>query len=66
MKPMVFALDAQSRVDAEDEISGLCITAYTNMTHLSWRPKFVIFNLKNYELGLNLLSGESYEQCSLS
>ena len=43
MKPLVFALDAQFRVDAEDEGSGLCITAYTNMTHYSWRPKFVIF-----------------------
>ena len=46
MKPFVFALDAQSRVDAEDERRGLCITAYTNMTHFSWRPKFVIFNKK--------------------
>jgi hypothetical protein len=46
MKPMVFALDAQSRVNAEDERSGLCIMAYTNMTHFSWRPKFVIFNKK--------------------
>ena len=42
MKPLVFALDAQSRVDAEVERNGLCITAYTNMTHFSWRPKFVI------------------------
>ena len=29
MKPMVFALDAQSRVDAEDERNGRCIMAYT-------------------------------------
>ena len=43
MKPFVFALDAQSRVDAEDEKNGQCITAYTCMSHFSWRPKFVIF-----------------------
>ena len=43
MKPLVFALDAQSRVDAEDEKNGQCITAYTCMSHFSWRPKFVIF-----------------------
>ena len=43
MKPMVFALDAQSRVDAEDEKNGQCIMAYTCMSHFSWRPKFVIF-----------------------
>ena len=29
MKPLVFALYAQSRVDAEDERSGRCIMAYT-------------------------------------
>ena len=29
MKPFVFALDAQSRVDAEDERDGQCIMAYT-------------------------------------
>ena len=29
MKPFVFALDAQSWVNAEDERSGLCITACT-------------------------------------
>ena len=56
MKPMVFALDAQSRVDAEDEGNGLCITAYTSMFHYPWRPKFVIY--LNYELGVNLLCGE--------
>ena len=33
MKPIVFALDAQSGVDAVDEGNGLCITAYTKMTH---------------------------------
>ena len=43
MRPFVFALDAQSRVDAEDERNGLCITAYTNMSHYSWRPNFVIY-----------------------
>ena len=41
MRPLVFALDAQSRVDAEDERSGLCITAYTNMTaQRSSTPRF--------------------------
>lgn len=29
MKPLVFALDAQFRVDAEDEENGQCIMAYT-------------------------------------
>ena len=29
MKPLVFALNAQFRVDAEDEGNGRCITAYT-------------------------------------
>ena len=43
MKPMVFALDAQSRVDAEDESNGQCIMAYTKMPHYSWRPNFVIY-----------------------
>ena len=57
MKPLVFALDAQSRVDAEDERNGLCIMAYTNMSHYSRRPIFVVY-LINYELGLNLLGGE--------
>lgn len=28
MKPLVFALDAQSRVDAEDEKSGRYVMAY--------------------------------------
>ena len=41
MKPMVFALNAQFRVNAEDERSGRCIMAYTNLTHFSWRPNFV-------------------------
>ena len=54
MKPLVFALDAQSRVDAEVERTGQCIMAYTNLFHFSWRPNFVIYN---YELGLNLLGG---------
>ena len=56
MKPLVFALDAQSRVDAEDEGNGLCIMAYTSMSHYPWRPNFVI--CLNYELGVNLLCGE--------
>ena len=43
MKPLVFALDAQSRVDAEDEKNGQCIMACTCLTHFSWRPKFVIY-----------------------
>ena len=43
MKPLVFALDAQSRVDAEDERSGRCIMAYTYLTHFSWRPNFVTY-----------------------
>ena len=42
MKPFVFALDAQSWVNAEDEKGGLCITAYTILFHFSWRPNFVI------------------------
>ena len=42
MKPFVFALDAQSWVDAEEERSGLCITASTILFHFSWRPNFVI------------------------
>lgn len=42
MKPLVFALDAQSRVDAEDERNGHCIMAYTSLFHYSWRPNFVI------------------------
>ena len=50
MKPLVSALDAQSRVDAEDERNGQCIMAYTNSFHFSWRPNFVIC-LINYELG---------------
>ena len=54
MKPMVFALDAQSRVDAEDERNGQCIMAYTYMFHFSWRPNFVTLC---YELGVNLLGG---------
>ena len=29
MKPLVFALDAQFRVDAEDEGNGQCVMAYT-------------------------------------
>ena len=29
MKPLVFALDAQFRVDAEDERNGQCVMAYT-------------------------------------
>ena len=55
MKPLVFALDAQSRVDAEDESDGCCIMAYANLFHYSWRPNFVTLC---YELGLNLLGGE--------
>ena len=43
MKPLVFALDAQSRVDAEDESDGQCIMAYTSLFHYSWRPNFVIY-----------------------
>ena len=43
MKPFVSALDAQSRVDAEVERNGQCIMAYTNMTHYSWRPNFVVY-----------------------
>ena len=43
MKPLVFALDAQSRVDAEDESDGHCIMAYTSLFHYSWRPNFVIY-----------------------
>ena len=43
MKPLVFALDAQSRVDAEDEKNGQCIMAYTILFHFSRRPKFVIY-----------------------
>ena len=43
MKPFVFALDAQSWVNAEDERSGLCIMAYTFLFHFSWRPNFVIY-----------------------
>ena len=46
MNPFVFALDAQSRVDAEDEKNGQCITAYTCMSHFSRRPNFVI-NIMN-------------------
>ena len=38
-----FALDAQFRVDAEDERSGRCIMAYTYLSHFSWRPNFVIY-----------------------
>ena len=30
MKPLVFALNAQFRVNAEDERNGRCITAYTS------------------------------------
>ena len=30
MKPLVFALDAQSRVDAEDERNGCYVMAYIN------------------------------------
>ena len=47
MKPMVFALDAQSRVDAEDEGNGLCIMAYTSMPHYPRRPNFVIYLITN-------------------
>ena len=43
MKPFVFALDAQSRVDAEDERNGRCIMAYTNLPHYPWRPRLVTF-----------------------
>ena len=43
MKPFVFALDAQSRVDAEDESNGHCIMAYTSSIHYSWRPNFVTY-----------------------
>ena len=55
MKPLVFALDAQSRVDAEDEGKGQCVMAYTILSHFSWRPNFVTLC---YELGVNLLCGE--------
>ena len=55
MKPIVFALDAQSGVDAVEEGNGLCITAYTILFHFSWRPNFVALC---YELGVNLLCGE--------
>ena len=54
MKPLVFALDAQSRVDAEDEGNGQCVMAYTILSHFSWRPNFVTLC---YELGVNLLGG---------
>ena len=43
MKPFVFALDAQFRVDAEDERDGHCIMAYMSLFHFSWRPNFVTF-----------------------
>ena len=42
MKPLVFALDAQSWVDAEDERNGRYVMAYIILFHFSWRPKFVI------------------------
>ena len=54
MRPLVFALDAQSRVDAEDEGNGQCVMAYTILSHFSWRPNFVTLC---YELGVNLLGG---------
>ena len=50
MKPLVFALDAQSRVDAEDERNGHYIMAYMSLFHFSWRPNFVNYII-NYELG---------------
>lgn len=42
MKPLVFALDAQFRVDAEDENTGHSIMAYARLTHYSRRPIYVV------------------------
>lgn len=41
VKPLVFALDAQSGVDAGDESNGDSIMAYI-LIHYSWRPIFVV------------------------
>lgn len=42
MKPLVFALDAQFRVDAEDEEYWARCNGIYQPTHYSWRPIFVV------------------------